>query len=685
MSEIKTYSIPIKNFTFENENEGQFLKTRFFAISEGINLNKSSFELSGMEQCIAEEDYKFKPILGSWDKDKPTTVGMGDFGGHDSDLTEDTMSGEIYNTYLGEKNERPLGVILPSNASIQDYKGKKWLTFEGAIWSEYNREAVRLLKKKRTNNVSVEIRVLESYKDEKGIEIIKKFTLLGITIIGVDAGIPDAHLSLIDFSKTTQCENFIRVFSSKINQNFLKQDEFGTGPELEIDLSKDSASNDNWGEISKTNLRNDLLRAKNYKSIIPKSYLVVMDGWEDTPSEKLKYPIVQIKQGKIVLNINGVQAASSYLMKEKEQPYFIKARAKLNKIRNLLGMDKLFGVEANDDWGDIVDQNQPNIIKMKKEKEDKSKMDKKEIVAKLSALFAGKVQLEEDSKSIYTEYQDKIGDFEYAEDDKKETAKIEMEATKEKFETNQSAIKESEKSIMELSKNLLEMQDGESEDEDIPVDDEEEKFSLAVESIGATYVSKSKSYVVFIKDNEFYASKYKCGDGKELEIDAEMFKIEKLFTIFKVGGSLTTDDMAKMPPVMVEVTKGMSKIYADIKAKDLKIEEIQKMADEKVTNAEKDSEKYKKDVAEFISKFEDLTDKENISKDFKSEVYTKIYNREYASIEDFETNVQASLYKLNKSNFLSGTFASGVKPILANTEKEEVEQIINKYKSKGEK
>ena len=122
---IKTYSLPIKNFTIENSENEQFLKTKFYAISEGENLNRSSFDISGMEECVRENDYTFKPILGSWNKNEPSETGFGDFGGHDSELEYDAMSGETYNSYLGEGNERPLGSILPNTAKIEEYKGKK--------------------------------------------------------------------------------------------------------------------------------------------------------------------------------------------------------------------------------------------------------------------------------------------------------------------------------------------------------------------------------------------------------------------------------------------------------------------------------------------------------------------------------------------------------------------------------
>lgn len=696
MNNVKTFSIPSKNIFLEQDNGSQFLKGKFFAISEGDNLNKSNFDIFGIEKCISENDYTYKPILGAWDKEKPSDVGIGNFGGHDSDMDYDTMSGELYNTYLGEKNERPLGLILPNTAKIEQFKGKRWLAFEGLIWVEYNREAIRLLKKRRTNNVSVEIRVLESYIDERGIEIIKRFTLLGITIIGVDAGIPDAHINLVDFSSSQQFSNFVRVFSNKISDldevklEFLKQEEYGTGEALQLDLSKDSSSNDAWGPVNKTKLRNDLLKAKNYKSIIPKSYLVTMDGWEDAPSEKLKYPIVQIKEGKVVLNINGVQSAGAYLMKERDADYFLKAKAKLNKIRRILEMDKLmaliFGVETNEDLCEDVSQNQPSIIKM--EGGNIANMERKEIVSKLSQAFADKIKFEEELKNLNAVFEEKMGDYEYAEEDEKESFKVEVDDYKDKIGKKEEEIKFCAKSIIDFSNELISFEDddkdkSDEDNEEYPDDeDKKQKFVGKLEE-GCHYVSTSKNYIVYEKEGELYACKYACGDEGELKME-DAQKVEKIYATFITGGPLSTEDSAAMPKVNVEITKGFSNTFAELKTKDVKIAEVvelEKQANDKVKFAEEDKEKFKVDARSMLSKFEELTCSENVSKEFKNEIYSKIFDSSFSNIEELETKVKASLYEFSKSKFLSGSFLKNIDTQASSfNEQEQIDQIIKDYK-----
>lgn len=735
----KTCSLLVKNFTLQNNPNSQFLKTKFFAIAEGENLNRSSFDINGIKECIEENDYTFKPILGSWKKDKASEVGFGDFGGHDSDLDFDTMSGEMYNTYLGDGLERPLGLILPNTAKIEVYKGKQWLTFEGLIWAEYNREAVRLLKKKRTNNVSVEIKVLESYQDDNGIEIIKRFSLLGITIIGVRPGIENAHLDVENFSATQQFSQFVKVFSSKMDDfegktiEFLKQDEYGSGGKLDISLSNEDASNDAWGPINKTKLRNDLLKAKNYKSLIPKAYLVVMEGWEDAPSEKLKYPIVQIKGGKVVLNINGVQAAGSYLMKEKDEPYFRTAKAKLNRIRKILGMEKLmsleFGVETNEDIEGEVSKNQPNIIKM--EGGESANMERKEIVSQLSQLFKDKNQFEEEYKSLSATYEEKLGEYEYADDDKKEEMQAEVESSKKDMEAKEVEIANCSKSIIELSSSLISMEseennqdensdnaeadktdyedtsdsdddkDDKDDNDDNDVDDKEpeddkdsddkeeftstdedrEIYSSKLEE-GSNYISNSKNYVVFEREGELYISKYTCGEDGEIKME-EAIKCEKVFASFVTGGVGSPENVVAIP-VTVEITNRVYNLYTEIKEKDSKVSDMQKQfeeAQEKIQLAEQAKEQYKLNVKSMLSKFEELTYSENTTKEFKEDIHSKIFENSFASVEDLETKVKAGLYELNKNKFLSGNYSrtQNINTTVNKTETQKINDIINRY------
>ena len=90
------------------------------------------------------------------------------------------------------------------------------------------------------------------------------------------------------------------------------KEEYGTGETIEVDKSKDSMSEKDWGKVSKTALRNKVLEAKNYKELVHDVYLVVEEGWEEAPSEKLKYPVMEIIGDKAVYNRYGLASALGY-------------------------------------------------------------------------------------------------------------------------------------------------------------------------------------------------------------------------------------------------------------------------------------------------------------------------------------------------------------------------------------
>ena len=109
----------------------------------------------------------------------------------------------------------------------------------------------------------------------------------------------------VDKAKDLSINNFS-------NSEFAK-DEIGSGDySIKIDKSKDSISNDDWGNVNKTSLMHKVLKAKNVKMLVKDIYMVVENGWENAPSEKLRYPVMQIKNDIAVYNSNALSSALAY-------------------------------------------------------------------------------------------------------------------------------------------------------------------------------------------------------------------------------------------------------------------------------------------------------------------------------------------------------------------------------------
>lgn len=94
------------------------------------------------------------------------------------------------------------------------------------------------------------------------------------------------------------------------------KEEYGTGEAIKVDKSKEAVSDKAWGEVDKTELRHKVLKAKNYKTLVKDVYAEVEEGWEDAPSEKLKYPIMLIEGDTAVYARYGLASALGYAKAE---------------------------------------------------------------------------------------------------------------------------------------------------------------------------------------------------------------------------------------------------------------------------------------------------------------------------------------------------------------------------------
>lgn len=187
----------------------EFIQTEVWAISDEYpNRNNSHFTLESLNE--GKKTVVNKPVLGAFGlKGKP------DFDAHNGEINYDHETNLPFWDY--ENGERVLGVIRESDkVDVKQKDGHNWLVFSCCLWTYYNFKAVKNVLKNKTKKVSVEVEVEESHIDENGIEVITKFNLLAVTILGNDVseGIPNAHMSILDkmeyamFNKQVACLNF---------------------------------------------------------------------------------------------------------------------------------------------------------------------------------------------------------------------------------------------------------------------------------------------------------------------------------------------------------------------------------------------------------------------------------------------------------------------------------------------
>ena len=175
---------------------------------------------------------------------------------------------------------------------------------------------------------------------------------------------------------------------------FAKED-YGTGPTIKVDKSKEAVSDKAWGDVDKTELRHKVLNAKNYKSLVKDVYALVEAGWEDAPSEKLKYPIMLIEGDTAVYARYGLASALAYAKAENETSVVNKVEklydtinirekeGKMDKVlQNKLDKDNPELEKIRDD-ADAIEDDEKEKLKDKDGKDVKNEIIDKPEVEKL--------------------------------------------------------------------------------------------------------------------------------------------------------------------------------------------------------------------------------------------------------------------------------------------------------------
>ena len=198
----------------------------------------------------------------------------------------------------------------------------------------YAKDAYDVFVKDNDRSVSIEFNYSHPENDEYEIE---SYVIRGTTILGkmVNPSVPKANITVTRFSEEEADKFFAKVHNNSLTvlKKFVEErKESMADKTYKIDKSKDAMSDTPWQDIDKTELRNKIMEAKNKATLVKSIYLLVEDGWEDAPSEKLKYPVMEIKGDKIVYNRNALVSALGYAKKENEESVVSKVEAIYKKL-----------------------------------------------------------------------------------------------------------------------------------------------------------------------------------------------------------------------------------------------------------------------------------------------------------------------------------------------------------------
>jgi hypothetical protein len=231
----------------------------------------------------------------------------------------------------------------------------------------YAKNYCAMFESDNLRNVSVEMNVHTSEEDEH--EVLD-FNIVGVTTLGkhINPSCPGSDIVFTRFSET-EANAFFEDCKKKCSnlENFMDQrkNKMSEEKKYKIDKSKEALSDKPWGEVDKTKLRNDIMGASNKNTLVKDVYMLVEDGWEDAPSEHLKYPVMELKGDTFVYNRDGLSSALGYAKKENVSSVV----SKVEKIRRKLGLfkegkeadtemsTKYFDeIEGRKAWADVIEE-----------------------------------------------------------------------------------------------------------------------------------------------------------------------------------------------------------------------------------------------------------------------------------------------------------------------------------------
>lgn len=369
--------------------------------SHKINITKEILERDG------------KSILGKWV--------VADFNG--TDTTTHT-------------NQEKIVGIIPSDQElefVENEDGSVTMFAEAVISKIYATEVYNLFKSHNFRNVSVEMGTADDEELDDGSIDISGLCIYGVTILGLSVGgsCPDANMSIVRFSCNDADEYYHNIMK--------KFDESQSHP---IDKSKEAVDMGSWdGDKAK----DDLLKEKNFKTLAKSVCLLLEDGWEDKKKSALKYPVMNLKDGKWVYNAQGLSSARAY--GEQHDP---SVADKAISIQKKLGLykdndsdkEEKMEKDMNKDFSNSEDKEKDVIMSNNKDEKDMACGDDKE-----KEMACG-------NKEMASESED-----EKLKEEKKEEDSIKDEEKKMSDESEDEKLKE------------------EKEEED-DIEDEEKKFSL---------------------------------------------------------------------------------------------------------------------------------------------------------------------------------------------------------------
>lgn len=245
-----------------------------------------------------------------------------------------------------EADEHIVGMI-PKDQDIEfveDDNGYLRAYCDAIISKRYAADFCEIFENDNERAVSIEAKFTMKPDDENEAE---SFSIKGVTVLGkrVKPSCPESDITFVRFSES-DAEDYYRARHGDAVSNLTKfvetrKQSMAEKKSYKVDKSKEAMSDADWGKIDKAALRDKIMEASNRAKLVKDVYLLVEDGWEDAPSEHLKYPCMELKGDTFVYNRYGLASALAYAKQQGEDAVV----NKIEKIYKKLDLDDTDGKE----------------------------------------------------------------------------------------------------------------------------------------------------------------------------------------------------------------------------------------------------------------------------------------------------------------------------------------------------
>lgn len=303
----------IQQIQFDDYDEKEFAIAKVGFLSTRPNSHGLEISEEVLRECAST-------VLGKWMVAKMNWLG--------TDATTHVPSEHIMGSFPKDQDVE----------FVEDDDGYLRAYATAIISKRYAKDYCKMFDDDNERAVSVEMAVITENGEDINDKVLS-FNIVGVTTLGknVAPSCPESDVTMIRFSQEDADAYFNKMNEHNLTplKKFAKERIESMAKTYKIDKSKEAMSDKAWGEVDKAAMRDKIMEADNKATLVKAVYMLVENGWEEAPSEHLKYPVMELKGDTFVYNRDGLASALGYAKKENETTVV----NKIEKIYKKLDLD----------------------------------------------------------------------------------------------------------------------------------------------------------------------------------------------------------------------------------------------------------------------------------------------------------------------------------------------------------